>query len=43
MLANHGDRLRSLITHRFSLADAAAAYATAADKSTRSLKVHVNP
>jgi 2-desacetyl-2-hydroxyethyl bacteriochlorophyllide A dehydrogenase len=43
MLAAHGERVRSLVTHRFPLAEAAAAYATAADKGTKSLKVQVNP
>lgn len=41
ILGAHGDRARSLITHRFPLAEAAQAFATAADKSTKSLKVQV--
>jgi 2-desacetyl-2-hydroxyethyl bacteriochlorophyllide A dehydrogenase len=42
-LRTHGERARALITHRFPLSDAARAFATAADKSTRSLKVQVTP
>lgn len=37
------ERARRLISHRFSLEEVAAAFAAAADKSTRSLKVQVNP
>lgn len=43
ILADRGDAARALITHRFGLAEAASAFATAADKSTGSLKVHVRP
>jgi len=35
------ERARALITHRFSLEEAAEAFATAADKGTKSLKVQV--
>jgi 2-desacetyl-2-hydroxyethyl bacteriochlorophyllide A dehydrogenase len=41
ILRNNPDRARALITHRFPLAEAAKAFATAADKSTKSLKVQV--
>ncbi len=37
------DRARALITHRFPLEQAAQAFATAADKSSGSLKVQVRP
>lgn len=43
MLADHGDAARTLITHRYALEDASDAFATALDKSTRSIKVHFNP
>ena len=43
ILRTHADRARSLITHKFGLEDAAKAFATAADKSTKSLKVQVQP
>jgi 2-desacetyl-2-hydroxyethyl bacteriochlorophyllide A dehydrogenase len=41
----HGNRegMRRLITHRFPLAEAGEAFATAADKGTKSLKVQVIP
>ena len=39
----HGDALRSLVTHRFSLDRANEALATAADKATGSIKVIVEP
>jgi (R,R)-butanediol dehydrogenase/meso-butanediol dehydrogenase/diacetyl reductase len=41
ILRDNPDRARAIITHRFPLAEAAKAFATAADKSTRSLKVQV--
>ncbi len=41
ILRDNPDRARALITHRFPLAEAAKAFATAADKSTKSLKVQV--
>jgi 2-desacetyl-2-hydroxyethyl bacteriochlorophyllide A dehydrogenase len=43
ILRAHGDRARKLITHKFSLDEGAKAFATAADKSTKSLKVQVTP
>lgn len=43
ILAEHGETARSVITHRFALADSAKAFETAADKATKSLKVHVQP
>ena len=43
ILQSHGQQARSLITHRFPLAEAAQAFATAADKSTGSLKVQLYP
>jgi len=43
ILDQHGERVRSMVTHRYPLSEAAAAFATAADKSSKSLKVQVNP
>jgi threonine dehydrogenase-like Zn-dependent dehydrogenase len=43
LLADHTDAARSLITHRFALGDANEAFATALDKSSNSIKVHINP
>ncbi|MEK7246863.1 MAG: alcohol dehydrogenase catalytic domain-containing protein [Chloroflexota bacterium] len=43
LLKTHGGRARALITHKFSLDEGAQAFATAADKSTKSLKVQVTP
>ena len=43
MVGADPERARALITHRFPLAEAAEAFATAADKSTASLKVQVSP
>jgi L-iditol 2-dehydrogenase len=43
ILASEPARARALITHRFPLAEAAEAFATAADKGTKSLKVQVIP
>jgi 2-desacetyl-2-hydroxyethyl bacteriochlorophyllide A dehydrogenase len=40
-LRDNADRARSIITHRFPLKDAGQAFATAKDKSTKSLKVQV--
>jgi threonine dehydrogenase-like Zn-dependent dehydrogenase len=42
ILRDNPDRTRAVITHRFPLAETATAFATAADKSTKSLKVQVN-
>jgi 2-desacetyl-2-hydroxyethyl bacteriochlorophyllide A dehydrogenase len=41
ILRDDPERARAIITHRFPLAEAAKAFATAADKSTKSLKVQV--
>jgi 2-desacetyl-2-hydroxyethyl bacteriochlorophyllide A dehydrogenase len=41
ILRDNPERARAVITHRFPLAEAAKAFATAADKSTKSLKVQV--
>jgi threonine dehydrogenase-like Zn-dependent dehydrogenase len=43
ILQREGETLRSVVTHRFPLSDAARAFEVAADKSSLSLKVHVNP
>jgi NADPH2:quinone reductase len=43
ILRTHGDRARRIISHKFSLEDGAKAFVTAADKSTKSLKVQVTP
>jgi threonine dehydrogenase-like Zn-dependent dehydrogenase len=41
ILRSETERARAVITHRFSLDEAAQAFATAADKGTKSLKVQV--
>jgi 2-desacetyl-2-hydroxyethyl bacteriochlorophyllide A dehydrogenase len=43
ILQSEPERARAVITHRFSLKDAGEAFATAADKGTKSLKVQVAP
>ena len=43
LLADCADRARSLVTHRFDLEQANEAFAAALDKSSRSIKVHLNP
>jgi threonine dehydrogenase-like Zn-dependent dehydrogenase len=43
ILQAEAERARALITHRFPLAGVQEAFRTAADKSTRCLKVHVCP
>jgi threonine dehydrogenase-like Zn-dependent dehydrogenase len=43
MIASGRVPLGGLVTHRFPLEQAAAAFQTAADKSSRSLKVHIRP
>ena len=43
IIAAAAEQARQVISHRFPLAEAAGAFATAADKSTRSLKVQVSP
>ena len=40
---SYREELASLVTHTFALADVAKAFATAEDKSTGSVKVHVRP
>jgi 2-desacetyl-2-hydroxyethyl bacteriochlorophyllide A dehydrogenase len=43
ILKTHGERARKLVTHTFTLDEAGRAFATAFDKSTKSLKVQVQP
>lgn len=43
ILRSEPERARALVTHRFPLERAAEAFAAAADKSSRSLKVHILP
>ncbi|MDH3681050.1 MAG: alcohol dehydrogenase catalytic domain-containing protein [Acidimicrobiia bacterium] len=43
IVAENADPARSLITHRFDLPEINDAFATALDKSSRSIKVHVRP
>jgi NADPH2:quinone reductase len=43
ILDRHSDRTRAFVTHRFPLTETAAAFATAADKTSKSLKVHLAP
>jgi threonine dehydrogenase-like Zn-dependent dehydrogenase len=43
LIAAHRDRLEPLVTHRFKLDQVVTAFATAADKSTHSIKVQVQP
>ena len=43
VVADYAGLARSLVTHRFALDDAKSAFETAADKSTRSIKVHILP
>ena len=43
ILQAHAERARAIITHRFPLAQAAEAFATAADKGTGAIKVQVRP
>ena len=43
LAGQHFETLAPLITHRFSLDETEDAFATAADKSTGSIKVHINP
>jgi len=43
ILQSDPERARAVITHRFPLAEAGQAFATAADKGTKSLKVQVAP
>lgn len=43
ILRTYAEQARSIITHRFPLEDAGKAFATAADKASRSIKVQVAP
>ena len=43
VLADHGDVARTLVTHRFPLAQVDDAFAASADKSTQSIKVMLKP
>lgn len=43
IIAGRADETRSLVTHRFALAEANAAFAAALDKGTASIKVHIQP
>ena len=43
VMADHADAARTLVTHRFGLDDDNTAFETALDKSTQSIKVHLNP
>jgi|TARA_Y100000310_G_scaffold315557_2_gene366259 L-iditol 2-dehydrogenase len=43
VLSDCADVARSLVTHRFQLDDVQQAFETAMDKSTQSIKVHLNP
>ena len=43
MLSGCGEDARTLITHRFGLDDVNDAFATALDKSSQSIKVHITP
>ncbi len=43
VLADHADRARSLVTHQFALDDVNDAFDTAFDKSSKSIKVHIDP
>jgi len=43
LVVRHRDRLEPVVTHRFKLDQIAQAFATAADKSTHSIKVQVQP
>ena len=43
ILTDYGDAARALVTHRFGLEDVNQAFATALDKSSQSIKVHIQP
>lgn len=43
VMADYADAARTLVTHRFGLDDVNEAFGTALDKSTQSIKVHLNP
>jgi len=43
LLAGHAELVRTIVTHRFALDDVNEAFRTAADKSSRSVKVAIDP
>ena len=43
LLADHLDRVRTIVTHRFSLDEVNEAFRTAADKGSGSIKVSIDP
>ena len=43
VVADHAEAARSLVTHRFPLDEVNEAFQTAADKASRSIKVHLQP
>ena len=43
VISDYAEAARSLVTHRYGLNEVNAAFATALDKSSESLKVHFNP
>jgi threonine dehydrogenase-like Zn-dependent dehydrogenase len=43
LLADHIDRVRTIVTHRFALEDVNDAFRTAADKASGSIKVSIDP
>jgi len=43
MVGKHLDRLQGMVTHRFAIDQAPAAFATAHDKTSGSIKVHLRP
>ena len=43
VIGDYADAARTLVTHRFALDDVNTAFGAALDKSTRSIKVHINP
>lgn len=43
VMADYADAARTLVTHRYGLEAVNDAFATALDKSTQSIKVHLNP
>jgi threonine dehydrogenase-like Zn-dependent dehydrogenase len=43
LLAQHAEQVRSIVTHRFALDDVNEAFRTAADKSSQSIKVEIEP
>ena len=43
VMADYAEAARTLVTHRYGLDEVNNAFATALDKSTQSIKVHLNP